>query len=203
MGKSKYHHGDLRRALVEAAFDLAVEHGPDGVSMREAARTAGVSTAAPYRHFKDRDELMSAVAAKGYERLLDGMKASAEQSGQSPLLQYRAYGVHYVTFAVNNPNLFRIMHVARWSDPSASPEMAAAHANGEGAIMTLVDKAGQEGEMAQEAPRLQHLASHALVYGLARLYVDGQWEGFGLASLEVQPVVEAVMDIFGQGLIPR
>lgn len=203
MSKSNYHHGDLRRALIEAAVELAVEHGPDGVSMREAARRAGVSTAAPYRHFKDRDELMSAVAAEGHMRLLAQMREAAEASGEGPRGQYRAYGVRYVTFAVKHPNLFRVMHVARWCERDASPEMAQARDANEGEVGALIRRASEEGELEPDALATQQLAAHALMYGLARLYIDGHGEDLGLDQLDVQTVVEAVADVLGRGLVPR
>lgn len=201
--RASYHHGDLRRALIEASVELAIEHGPDGVSMREAARRAGVSTSAPYRHFSDRDTLMSAVAAAGYQRLLASMEADASQAGPSPLEQLRAFGMRYVTFAVEHPNLFRVMQTAKWCDPNASPEMAEAHHANARIVGATSDRAVAEGELAPQAHAMHHVAAHALVYGLARMYVDGHAQAWGLTELPLRDVVEGVTGILGRGLIPR
>ena len=73
--RTSYHHGDLRAQLIAAVRDLVETHGPDGFSVAEAARRAGVSSAAPYKHFRDRPELLRAVAAEGMDRLRDAMEA--------------------------------------------------------------------------------------------------------------------------------
>ena len=76
--RSSYHHGDLRAQLIAAVRDLVEAHGPDGFSVAEAARRAGVSSAAPYKHFKDRPELLRAVAGEGMDRLRAAMEAALE-----------------------------------------------------------------------------------------------------------------------------
>lgn len=89
-----YHHGDLRSSLIDVALELIAEHGPRGFSLAEASRRAGVSVAAPYRHFADRDELMAAVAARGYEALRERMQraaAAAEAPGEQLALAAAAY----------------------------------------------------------------------------------------------------------------
>ena len=75
-GKRGYHHGNLREALVQAALSLIGERGSEGVTLAEAARMAGVSAAAPYRHFKDREALMAAVAAEGYAKFADALETA-------------------------------------------------------------------------------------------------------------------------------
>ena len=75
--RTSYHHGDLRAQLISAVSDLVETHGPDGFSVAEAARRAGVSSAAPYKHFKDRPEILRAVASEGMDRLREAMAAAA------------------------------------------------------------------------------------------------------------------------------
>jgi AcrR family transcriptional regulator len=105
-----YHHGDLRRALVDAARRLLEAEGPTALSLRAVAREAGVSPAAPYHHFKDKAELLDAVAQEGWEMLQTSMaeaKAKAEGRGQ-----LTALGIAYVCFARENPALYRVMYDA-------------------------------------------------------------------------------------------
>ncbi|MBE2998699.1 TetR/AcrR family transcriptional regulator [Nocardiopsis sp. HNM0947] len=102
-----YHHGDLRAACVRAARELLEESGGSGLSLRAVARRAGVSAAAPYRHYADREELISAVAGEGY-RELAGYLAAARPSSRN-LDDLAEIAVAYVRFAVEHPALFRVM----------------------------------------------------------------------------------------------
>lgn len=105
-----YHHGDLRRALIDAARRLLESEGPSALSLRAVAREAGVSPAAPYHHFKDKGELLDAVAHEGWDMLdaaLAKAKASALSSARDPMSEL---GVAYVCFAQENPALYRVMY---------------------------------------------------------------------------------------------
>src|SRR6202045_5242684 len=105
--KATYHHGDLQAALVRAAMGLLEEHGETALSLRAVARRAGVSPAAPYRHYADREALVSAVAALGYGELAERL-AAAHPSPSTPD-QLASVAVAYVQFALDRPALFRIM----------------------------------------------------------------------------------------------
>lgn len=105
-----YHHGDLRRALVDAARRLLEAEGPAALSLRAVAREAGVSPAAPYHHFKDKSELLDAIAHEGWvllDRAMAEAKANAE--GRQKLT---ALGIAYVCFAREHPALYRVMYDA-------------------------------------------------------------------------------------------
>ncbi|MFG1317850.1 TetR/AcrR family transcriptional regulator [Xanthobacter autotrophicus] len=98
-----YHHGNLREALMQATLDLIGEKGVAGVTFAEAARRAGVSAAAPYRHFRDRDELLAAVAAVGFERLADALTTAWQSGRPSPAVAYERVGRAYLDFARRAP----------------------------------------------------------------------------------------------------
>jgi AcrR family transcriptional regulator len=115
-----YHHGDLRRALIEAARRLLESEGPTALSLRAVAREAGVSPAAPYHHFKDKGELLDAVAQEGWQKL-DEALGRAKADAPSIRDAMIALGVAYVCFARDNPALYRVMYdTAR--DKEALPE---------------------------------------------------------------------------------
>ena len=115
-----YHHGDLRRALIDAARRLLESEGPSALSLRAVAREAGVSPAAPYYHFKDKGELLDAVAGEGW-MMLDQAIVAAKASAPSIHAAMTEIGVAYVCFATNNPALYRVMYdTAR--DKEAFPE---------------------------------------------------------------------------------
>lgn len=103
-----YHHGDLRRALVDAALHIVEREGLAALSLRAVARVAGVSPAAPYHHFKDKRELMVAVGAEGFARLTEVMIAARDKA-PTPLAALSAIGVAYVCFARDNPALYTLM----------------------------------------------------------------------------------------------
>ena len=107
--KRAYHHGDLKDQLVAAAEAIILERGVDGFTLREAARRAGVSPAAPAHHFKDASGLLSEVALRGYADFGDALAEADARGGRDPQKRLDAQGVAYVTFALNNPARFMLM----------------------------------------------------------------------------------------------
>lgn len=107
--KTAYHHGDLRAQLIAAAAELVETHGPDGFSVSEAARQAGVSSAAPYKHFRDRDEILRGVAAEAMGRLAVNMKQGAGSFADGSLEAVAAVGQAYIDFARTEPGIFRLV----------------------------------------------------------------------------------------------
>lgn len=107
--KKNYHHGDLRGQLLEAVRQLVESHGPDGFSIAEACRLAGVSTAAPYKHFKDRDEILRGVVMLAMERMQADLQAAADAHPPGSLDRVVALGKSYVNFAHREPGVFRVM----------------------------------------------------------------------------------------------
>lgn len=106
-GSRPYHHGDLRRALVDAAAQVLARDGPQALSLRAVAREAGVSPAAPYHHFKDKSDLLNALAEEGFHALGDALKAEFEADPDHNL---STMGLAYVKFARANPALYRVMY---------------------------------------------------------------------------------------------
>jgi AcrR family transcriptional regulator len=111
-GQRGYHHGNLKEALVRAALELIAEKGPAGFTFAEAARWAGVSPAAPYRHFRDRDELMSDVARRGFDLFEAALKRAWEDGKPSPLEAFERLGRAYLQFANKEPAYYSAMFEA-------------------------------------------------------------------------------------------
>jgi AcrR family transcriptional regulator len=118
-GKRSYHHGNLREALIEAARQLLAERGPEGFTLIDAARLAGVSPAAPYRHFRDKDALLQAVAVDGFTAFAASQK-DAMAGMSDPIAAFRAMGLAYLAFAQDNPGAYAAMFSLR-SDGTARP----------------------------------------------------------------------------------
>ncbi len=108
-GERGYHHGNLREALIDAALALIVKKGASGFTFAEAAREAGVSAAAPYRHFRDRDELVVEVARRGFERFTKILKKARKNGKPDALSALQAIGTAYLKFAKNDAALFGAM----------------------------------------------------------------------------------------------
>ena len=108
-----YHHGNLKQALLEASLDLIRKAGPGAFTLREVARRAGVSHNAPYRHFRDKEELLAALAAEGFDRLTAAMTKAAE-SASGALERFRSSGRGYVEFALRYPQHFAVMFEVPW-----------------------------------------------------------------------------------------
>ncbi len=162
---ARYHHGDLPAALVRSAVEMLDEDGGVDLSLRAVARRAGVSSAAPYRHFPDRIALLSAVAAVGYRELMSALVARhPEPSSAEDLADL---GVAYVEFALSRPGLFRVMF-AEGCDRT-SPERVAAveaiHAYLGAAVERIVET---------EDPSVMATGAWSLVHGLAFLHLDGK-----------------------------
>src|SRR5689334_5766770 len=109
MERRGYHHGNLREALIRAALSLIAEKGPAGFTFAEAARSAGVSAAAPYRHFRDRDELMADVARQGFARFAAMLATAWEEGRPTPLVALERLGRAYLGFAREEPAYFAAM----------------------------------------------------------------------------------------------
>jgi AcrR family transcriptional regulator len=111
-GPRGYHHGNLREALITAALELIAQKGPAGFTFAEAARWAGVSPAAPYRHFRDRDALMADVAKRGFERFAANLAAAWDDGRPAPLAALERMGRAYLAFARAEPAYFSAMFEA-------------------------------------------------------------------------------------------
>jgi AcrR family transcriptional regulator len=160
-----YHHGDLRAALLRAALEILEEGGAKELSLRGVARRAGVAPSAPYRHYPDRDALLSAVAAVGFRELAEQL-ATAHPSPSTPD-DLAGVAVAYVQFALERPALFRVMFGERCDRDSS--ERAAATAVVSAYVGAIVERVFPRGD----AEALSN-AIWALVHGLAFLHLDGK-----------------------------
>lgn len=107
--KARYHHGDLKEALVQAAYTLVARDGADNFLLSDACKLAGVSTAAPYKHFRDRDEILEIVVSRAFDAFSEASMSAVAAKGEGTLEGMIAMGEAYVTFAVEQQHLFRLM----------------------------------------------------------------------------------------------
>ncbi|WP_020524953.1 TetR/AcrR family transcriptional regulator [Catelliglobosispora koreensis] len=172
VSKSGYHHGDLRRTIVAAAVAAIGESGLDGWSLRELARRAGVSHAAPAHHFGDKTGVLTAIAAEGFTLLAEALEAAEAD--------FLAAGLSYVDFAVKHPVHFAVMFqpgIYRADDEAVQQAETRA-----GDVLRLGAKAMAAGSKA--APEHATLAAWSIAHGFASLWLSG--------ALRVPPGTEAV-----------
>jgi AcrR family transcriptional regulator len=193
--KATYHHGDLRSALVGAALELLEESGETALSLRAVARRAGVSPAAPYRHYADREALVSAVAAVGYRELAE--RLAAVHPAPSTPEELAAVAVAYVRFALERPALFRIM----FGEPCDrdSDERVAATAAVALYVRGIVERAFPDADAEALAT-----AIWGLVHGLAFLHLDGKLDASDPAAVaeRVAAAIRALLSAAHLGADP-
>jgi AcrR family transcriptional regulator len=171
-GKTPYHHGHLREALLGAATSLIAEAGPRGVTLREIARKAGVSHNAPYRHFRDKEELVAAVAVQGFRELDRALRAAVRRAS-GPRERLKACGLAYVSFALRRPAHFTVMFdVPVGSGDHAERAEAAETAFGN--LMNVVTDCLAEENRSSEDPLDHALFAWSLVHGIAKLAIAGR-----------------------------
>jgi AcrR family transcriptional regulator len=181
-----YHHGNLREALLKAALRLISEVGPTAFTLREVARRAGVSHNAPYRHFRDRDELMAAVSTEGYGELTRTMRDAVKQESSS-LARLKQAGLAYVKFALRHPEHFTVMFDAPASKPSEKlcinpskmkikyPAAAEAAEESFRTLRTLVEACQREGVLPAGDSKQLALLAWSMVHGIAKLAITGRF----------------------------
>jgi AcrR family transcriptional regulator len=196
-----YHHGNLRQALIDATLELVEEQGPEDVSVREAARRAGVSPAAPFRHFADRTALMTAVAEEATRRLVAEIDAALEaEPSDDPLERFRAMGDAYLRWATRYPTHFAIASQRRLIDYEGSATLGPDNDGLQARMNELLREAERRGELRSNDLRRIQVASRALVYGLARMQIDGHFPSWHVAAEESEAMMHDVLRLFLRGL---
>jgi AcrR family transcriptional regulator len=194
-----YHHGDLRRALVDAARRLLEAEGPTALSLRAVAREAGVSPAAPYHHFKDKAELLDAVAQEGWDMLEHAMgEAKGRTEGRQ---QLTALGIAYVCFAREHPALYRVMYDAARDNEALPADMQ--DPNRDSAYCMVRNTMVEHGaDPANETDlELATIAAWCGAHGLAEMAGFKQFEHFKHEMGGEKAFLEAVFN--HMGLFPR
>jgi len=197
VGSARYHHGDLRRALLDATLALVDEHGIDGFTLREVARRAGVSHNAPYHHFPDKRALVADLAAESYAEL--GVElAAAARGAADPLAALRTIGIAYVRFAVRHPSRFRVMNRPELRSPGRVTPVEAAGERTEQPVRDVIAAAQAAGVLVAGEVDAIALTAWAAVHGLAMLVVDGplrhRFRSLRAAEQAAAQVIDGMLD---------
>jgi AcrR family transcriptional regulator len=170
----RYHHGELRSALIAAALVMLERDGPAAITLRGLARVLGVSPMAPYHHFDDRAALLAAVAAAGFDRLTQRKIESQAQESDAPKSSLIAGTASYVAFVIENPNLFRLMLSNEFADQHRYPDLRRAAAAPAGLLISRIgDLLAGTGQTAL-SPRDCAQMLWGFAHGIGTLALDGQ-----------------------------
>lgn len=198
-GRRGYHHGNLREALIEAALRLIGEKGPAGFTVAEAARAAGVSPAAPYRHFRDRDEMMADIARRGFESFAVRLRAAWDHGKPLPADAFQRVGRAYLAFAREEPATYSAMFESGLSF-SSHPALHAA-SDAAFAVLREACEAVIAGMPGAKKPPAMMVALHiwALSHGIASLFARGDAARRPL-PMSPEDLLEASVLIYLDGL---
>lgn len=183
---------NLRRTILDASLDLIAAEGLEGFSMREVARRAGVSHQAPYHHFPDREAIMAAIVAEGFQRLRDDSIAAIE--GESdPYARMQAMGRAYIRFALHNPAHFKLMFRSEHVREDRHDD---ARACAQSAYDVLLQLAGHVAAKSGQRTELVVLTAWSMVHGLATLMLEGKLDKVLDDSAERLAAADAAIDLY-------
>jgi len=198
-GRAGYHHGNLREALIEAALALIPENGPLGFTFAEAARQAGVSPAAPYRHFRDRDHLLADIAQQGFDRFADALTAAWNEGAPDPMTAFCSLGNAYLTFARTQPGYYAAMFEAGIA-LDATPELREAGDRAFAILRNAAEVTIARLPQGKRPPALM-VALHvwSLSHGVASLF-GGRNAPVRATPMSPEDLLEAGVLVYFQGL---
>jgi len=195
--RENYHHGDLKRALTRAALTLVAEKGPQGFTLTEAARRAGVSVAAPYRHFADKAHLLAAVAEQGFLDLHAALTAAAD-AALAPADNLIAIGCAYVRWALAHPDHYRVMFGAD-TRKADHPSLAAAADQAFDQLLDAITRCQRAGALPGQEPRESAGPLWSLVHGIATLAIGGELGAVGIHQDPEEMVAHTVSQLRRDG----
>lgn len=200
-GKDTYHHGDLRRELMDGALSVMDENGLTGLSLRAVAAAAGVSHAAPYHHFADKAALVRAIGYEGLRLLDERMATALAAAGTDPGERLIAIGNAYVVFAAASPAHFIALRAPEMREPHG-PEQHEEHGRTWERLVEAVVACQQAGLLAPGDPTLIAVGLWALVEGLAELWLTGPLPQLPHASGGLAPLADATIRAMFAGMRP-
>lgn len=197
--RDSYQHGDLREALVQAGLKLLAESGPDGLSLRAAAQLAGVSHAAPYRHFRDKRALVAAIAERGFQMLTKSMRAEVGQVSTSDARERLiALGIGYLRFATMSPAYLHVIFGGVLTGEDVPPGLAEAGAEAYDTLRVEVASGIERGELRAGDTDTRALACWSMVHGLSMLIING---AIPVAGGKAQrQLLDGLLRLLGEGL---
>jgi len=198
-----YHHGSLAPALKKATLRLIAKNGIAGFSLRDAARAAGVSHAAPYRHFKDKESLLAEIAEDGFRGLHAQLAAARDKSGDDALAGFLLLGAAFVDYAIAHPSHFRVMYGPQSPNRSAFPEIHRLDLACREEAAQALEAAQQAGQIREGDPQELSVIAFAMLYGATGSFLDGQLKRLGFNRAESRSLLQRAGLLVLEGFLPR
>jgi AcrR family transcriptional regulator len=189
-----YHHGNLRAALLDAAAGLLASHGLENLSLREVARRAGVSHAAPKHHFGDKAGLVASLVAASFSDLATALRRSARAGTGAERLRRLGYG--YVRWAIRNPERFRLLFRPELRGGTRTEEVAAAADAAYELLLDAVEAGQADGSVAPGSAAEVALAAWSAAHGVATLILDGPFRSRGGSLAAAERAIDRLIDGF-------
>ena len=200
MRRSSYHHGNLREALIESALDFIAGRGPNGFTLAEVARSAGVSGAAPYRHFRDRNALLAEIAKRGFERFAGELQTAWDEGRPNPTAAIENCCRAYLAFARREPAFYAAMFEPGFPLED-EPTLLAASERAFGVLRQAAEVAAKTMPAASRPPALM-MALHiwSMAHGVASLFIDGPSGSRRRLPMTPEDLLEAGLLIYLQSV---
>ena len=195
--QGRFHHGNLRQALIDGALMILSKEGASAITLREVARRAGVTHAAPYRHFDGKEALLAAVAEEGFVQLKRDMESA---TGSDALDRLYRYGEAYIRFALKNPAHYRLMYGPEFAHRAAHPALQEASRQAFSLLIGAVREAVAEKLVDTGDPIQIALTTWSTVHGLSLLIMDRQLDDAGVSKNQLEPAIRFALDTLKAGL---
>lgn len=201
--KKTYHHGDLRNSLIAAAEPLLAQKGVTGLSLREVAKAAGVSHAAPHRHFRDKAALIEALAEQGFHRLRTGNEQAQTRHPADPARQLVEAGMAYLFFAIEKPAIVHLMFGGVISLNDCSPKLKQAADDAFESLVHIVSNGQRTGIYQKTNVVDLTLTAWSTVYGLSLMITAGMLHKRTTSRTQIKKLGETMAKILLSGMLKR
>jgi AcrR family transcriptional regulator len=201
--KTAYHHGDLRNALVQAGLQILRENDVHSLSLREVARLAGVSQAAPYRHFTNKESLLAAIAQEGFVLLSSKIRAVITRLSSSPKEQFHACNLEHFRLATEHPDHFRLMFGGGLVlNPKDHPELARAARESFDEFVQVIANCQRAQLIKSGDPQQMAIFAWSGVHGFATLYIDHRLDFYCHNLEQAQSLLDSLSRSLLNGMSP-
>jgi AcrR family transcriptional regulator len=188
--KKTYHHGDLKNALIKAGMEILAKDGVSGLSLRKVAGKAGVSHAAPYAHFADKQSLIAAISTEGFRQLYERVSVVADEYKTKPSTQLVEVAWAYVQFALDERDRFKVMFSDVLEKEKEYPEFVAESHRNFQLVKTVVEANQAAGVLRSGPPDLVALSAWSMIHGFIMLLLEGQISHTALEQKDLRGLVE-------------
>jgi AcrR family transcriptional regulator len=197
-----YHHGDLRTALIDAALDFLKTEDPTKLSLRDLALGLGVSQAAPYRHFKEKEELLAAICEEGFKIKFEMMKQALQKHRDSPLEAYYALGDAYLRMGLEHPQHFQLMMSGpvKPSLQEGYPGLRTCGCRNFALLKLTIERAQAAGALGPGDSYLRAVGCWTIVHGFTSLYSEGRLKWLGVTEKSARQMLRSLIEHTRQGL---